>query len=126
MSIRWLAITMALVGTVLYWAPTPSGAVTIQVSGGELIGALNVEVNDALYNVEFVEGTCAGLRYTAEAAISGVMSLMPCALRACSAAFFIASSSVGARITPGQSKPTSLQRMTFSIALSSRWQEVQP
>ena len=40
-----------------------AGAVaTLQVnSSGELVGALNVEVNATLYNVEIVEGSCTGL-----------------------------------------------------------------
>src|SRR5687767_5962067 len=51
---------LALVSFVL--AGQAGAVATLQVnSSGELIGALNVEVNATLYNVEFVEGSCTGL-----------------------------------------------------------------
>jgi hypothetical protein len=43
---------------VLMVAGSSSSAATLQTSGTELIGALNVSVNGTLYNVEFVEGSC--------------------------------------------------------------------
>src|SRR5687767_14679766 len=36
-------------------------AAVLQVSGGELTGALGVNVGGTLYDVQFVEGTCVGL-----------------------------------------------------------------
>src|SRR5688572_27474840 len=36
-------------------------AAVLQVSGGELTGALEVDVGGTLYNVAFVEGTCVDL-----------------------------------------------------------------
>jgi hypothetical protein len=36
-------------------------AAVLQVSGGELVGALGVNVGGALYDVQFVEGTCVAL-----------------------------------------------------------------
>jgi len=38
-----------------------SAAVVLQVSGGKLTGALNVEVQGSLYDVAFVDGTCASV-----------------------------------------------------------------
>jgi len=59
MNIRLLAIAAALVALT-----TTSGlAATVQlnVAGGQLLGARNVDVNGALYDVEFVDGTCVAL-----------------------------------------------------------------
>lgn len=38
-----------------------AGALTLDVRGGELYGAFGVPVDGYLYNVEFVDGTCADL-----------------------------------------------------------------
>jgi len=40
---------------------TSSWAVTLNVSGGQLTGASNVNVNGNLFDVEFLDGTCVGL-----------------------------------------------------------------
>lgn len=42
-------------------AATPSFAATLNVVGGQLMGASGVDVGGALYNVEFVDGSCAAL-----------------------------------------------------------------
>ena len=47
--------------SVLMAAGSSSSAATLQTSGTELIGALNVNVNGTFDNVEFVEGTCIAL-----------------------------------------------------------------
>ena len=43
------------------WLMNAASAAVLQVSGGELTGASGVIVNGTLYNVEFVDGTCAAL-----------------------------------------------------------------
>ena len=51
--------------SVLFWmtilAASGSRAATLNVVGGELIGASNVDVGGNLYNVEFLDGTCVDL-----------------------------------------------------------------
>ena len=54
------AVRLLFVASSAWFMNTASAAV-LQVSGDELIGALGVNVNGTLYNVEFVEGTCAAL-----------------------------------------------------------------
>ena len=54
------AVRLLFVASSAWFMNTASAAV-LQVSGGELVGALGVNVNGTLYNVEFVEGTCAAL-----------------------------------------------------------------
>ncbi|MBG6174965.1 hypothetical protein IWQ55_002790 [Labrenzia sp. EL_208] len=59
MTIRSLAIAAALVALT-----TTSGlAATVQLNvvGGQLLGARNVDVNGTFYDVEFVDGTCVAL-----------------------------------------------------------------
>jgi hypothetical protein len=53
-----LALLVTASATV--WAGSVS-AVTLQISGTELTGALNVDVNGTLYDVAFLEGSCIGL-----------------------------------------------------------------
>ncbi|MCR9056153.1 MAG: VPLPA-CTERM sorting domain-containing protein [Rhodobacteraceae bacterium] len=57
MTIRSLAIAAALVAL----TATSGLAATVQLNvvGGQLIGARNVDVNGTFYDVEFVDGTCA-------------------------------------------------------------------
>jgi hypothetical protein len=51
--LRSLSVSLA----VLLAASGASGA-SLMVSGGQLVGALNVDVSGNLYDVEFLEGTC--------------------------------------------------------------------
>jgi hypothetical protein len=53
-------LAVALFAT-LFSAATAAAAPILIVSGGELMGAQNVDVNGTLYNVEFLDGTCAAL-----------------------------------------------------------------
>jgi len=46
---------------VVITATTGAVALTLDVRGGQLYGALGVDVGGTLYDVEFVEGTCASL-----------------------------------------------------------------
>ncbi|WP_299476805.1 VPLPA-CTERM sorting domain-containing protein [uncultured Roseibium sp.] len=59
MTIRSVAIAAALVAL----TATSGLAATVQLNvvGGQLFGARNVDVNGALYDVEFVDGTCVAL-----------------------------------------------------------------
>ncbi|WP_281927998.1 VPLPA-CTERM sorting domain-containing protein [Roseibium album] len=59
MTIRSLAIAAALVAL----TATSGLAATVQlnVAGGQLLGARNVDVNGTFYDVEFVDGTCVAL-----------------------------------------------------------------
>jgi hypothetical protein len=44
------------------WMPTTTAsAATLVVSGGQLLGASDVDVNGTLYDVEFLDGTCVAL-----------------------------------------------------------------
>lgn len=43
------------------WAGPATAAPTLQVTGGILTGALNVDVGGTLYNVAFTDGSCTGL-----------------------------------------------------------------
>ena len=49
----------------LFWmtilAASSSTAATLNVVGGQLLGASNVDVDGSLYNVEFLDGTCIAL-----------------------------------------------------------------
>ncbi|MBG6174966.1 hypothetical protein IWQ55_002791 [Labrenzia sp. EL_208] len=59
MTIRSLAIAAALVAL----TATSGLAATVQLNvvGGQLFGARNVDVNGTFYDVEFVDGTCVAL-----------------------------------------------------------------
>ncbi len=59
MTIKALALATALASL----AATSSLAATVQLNvvGGQLLGARNVDVNGMLYDVEFVDGTCVAL-----------------------------------------------------------------
>jgi hypothetical protein len=55
----WLRGFVAVVG--LIWGAGAATAATLNVVGGQLVGAFDVEVAGTLYDVEFVEGTCIAL-----------------------------------------------------------------
>lgn len=59
MSIKTLALAAALAAL----TATSGLAATVQLNvvGGQLLGASNVEVNGTLYDVEFVDGSCVAL-----------------------------------------------------------------
>ncbi|MET1413074.1 VPLPA-CTERM sorting domain-containing protein [Roseibium sp. HPY-6] len=59
MTIRLLAIAAALVA--LTNSSSLAATVQLNVAGGQLLGARNVDVNGTLYDVEFVDGTCVAL-----------------------------------------------------------------
>jgi hypothetical protein len=44
-----------------WWLTTTASAATLNVSGGQLLGASDVDVNGTLYDVEFLDGTCIAL-----------------------------------------------------------------
>ena len=46
---------------ILMTAPMNAGAVTLNVMDGQLMGAEEVIVEGISYDVQFVDGTCAGL-----------------------------------------------------------------
>lgn len=52
-----LAAALGVLGATSSFAAT----LTLTVVGGQLLGAKNVDVNGALYDVEFVDGTCVAL-----------------------------------------------------------------
>jgi hypothetical protein len=52
---------LALASLLLSLVAGPSAAVTLNVVGGELVGASGVDVGGTLYDVAFVGGTCASL-----------------------------------------------------------------
>lgn len=58
-SLLTLALAMALAGAVFLTAP--AHAATLDVSGGQLLGAFDVDVNGSLFDVAFVEGSCIAL-----------------------------------------------------------------
>jgi hypothetical protein len=60
-SMRFILIRSLLLALALLIATTTAGAATLNVVGGDLVGASNVEVDGNLYNVEFVEGSCVAL-----------------------------------------------------------------
>lgn len=50
--------TIAIIGLTL---SVGANAATLVISGGQLMGATGVDVSGALYDVSFVDGSCAGL-----------------------------------------------------------------
>ncbi len=59
MTIR--TITLAATLAVLTGTSSMAATVTLNVVGGQLRGASNVDVNGTLFDVEFVDGTCAAI-----------------------------------------------------------------
>jgi hypothetical protein len=53
---------------VLLLASSSASAATLNVSGGQLLGASGVDVGGTLYNVEFLDGTCIDLYNGCDAA----------------------------------------------------------
>jgi len=54
-------LTVGLIAAASLGAAAPAEAASLIVAGGELIGATGVDVDGSLYDVEFVEGSCADL-----------------------------------------------------------------
>jgi hypothetical protein len=52
---------LLVISLVACWSTTSASAATLNVSDGQLMGASGVDVNGALYDVEFIEGTCIAL-----------------------------------------------------------------
>ena len=57
MALRKLSLFVALVSM----ASSAQAAVTLDIVGGQLMGASNVVIDGALYDVQFLEGTCIEL-----------------------------------------------------------------
>ena len=54
-----MRILLAL--TAFIFSAMAAHAATLNIVGGELVGASNVDVGGALYDVEFMDGTCVGV-----------------------------------------------------------------
>ncbi|MEJ6393691.1 VPLPA-CTERM sorting domain-containing protein [Gymnodinialimonas sp. 2305UL16-5] len=79
---RIRTLTFATVLAALTAMPGLASTVTLNVVGGQLVGASNVEVNGALYDVEFVDGTCAALFDGCDAQSDFIFSTLDQALAA--------------------------------------------
>jgi hypothetical protein len=55
-----IGITLGMLAVVV-WLASSANAATLNVVGGQLLGASNVLVNGDLYDVEFLDGTCTVL-----------------------------------------------------------------
>ena len=58
---RFLASSLLSVAVLCLLAASSVSAATLNVSGGQLLGASGVDVGGTLYNVEFLDGTCIAL-----------------------------------------------------------------
>ena len=58
---RPCAYAVILVFAALTLMSAGAGAATLNVVGGQLVGASGVDVDGTLYDVEFVDGTCVDL-----------------------------------------------------------------
>ena len=56
----WRSIGLAVLATLCFGSATASAA-TLNVVGGQLMGASGVDVGGILYDVEFLDGTCIDL-----------------------------------------------------------------
>jgi hypothetical protein len=62
MSFKWfLASSFLSVAVLFILAASSASAATLNVVGGQLIGASGVDVGGTLYNVEFIKGSCIAL-----------------------------------------------------------------
>ena len=58
---RRLGSARVVVGVAILVVATSAQAATLDIAGGELLGASGVDVNGTLYRVDFVDGTCVDL-----------------------------------------------------------------
>ena len=56
-----LRIFFVLTGSCLLLAPIAAGAATLNVVGGELVGAIGVDVGGTFYDVDFIDDSCINL-----------------------------------------------------------------
>ena len=58
---RFTNIISSVIAVLTMLIPVVSNAVILEISGGQLMGAKNVEVNGTKYDVSFVDGTCIAI-----------------------------------------------------------------
>ena len=58
---RIMLTRTVLLAALLFLVTSGANAATLNVSGGQLLGASGVDVGGTLYNVEFLDGTCIAL-----------------------------------------------------------------